>query len=348
LGRVFIGLTEAQGIEAEIFEAAQRCQPTTLLAVCNPTSPTTAVYGLSRSAAWSSLRWSCLDHPNVVEGRTIIPGAVTKEWVDAMRREHGEGSRFWTVAVEARFPEEAESPLFATERWREAVERGQEVEADVARQETPAVLGVDVSRGGEDATALVIRRGPLLWDLLRWREPDTMVNAERIAHLCRRLLNEESIGIASVVIDEVGDGGGVFDKFKRLAPSLRWREVVGDSYRPRLVERQVQPVGFKGSRSAPMSDRFANVRAQAFHHLGVQFEEGRTSIRPGIEPSLLRDLREELFAHQRIHQADERILVGSKDEIRRLLGRSPDLADAFAMSYRPELQSKTRRIVRFA
>lgn len=347
-GRVFIGLTEAQAIPPAIFEAAQRCQPTTLLAVCNPTSPTAAVYGFSRSHAWTSLRWSCMEHPNVETGETVIPGAVTREWVDAMRQEHGEGSRFWTVSVLARFPEEAESALFAAVRWDEAIERGEEATEDVERSHPNVILGVDVSRGGDDATAAVVRRGPLLWNLHRWDEPDTQVNAERIRELCRTLLEEDKVGIDAVVIDEVGDGGGVYDKFRRLARTLSWTEVVGaGSVRPRLRERHPQAVGFKGSRSAPRRERFANVRAQAFHRLGVELEEGRTAIRPGIEPTLLSDLREELLSHQRIHQADDRILMGAKDEIRKALGRSPDLADAYSMTFEPDLESENRRRIRF-
>jgi len=347
-GRVFIGLTEAQGIPQEIFEAAQRCQPSTLLAACNPTSPATAVYSFARSHAWTSLRWSCMDHPNVETGKTIIPGAVTKEWVDAMRQEHGEGSRFWTVSVLGIFPEEAESPLFPAIRWDEAIERGEEAVEDVERRHPNVVVGVDVSRGGEDATAVVVRRGPLLWDLVRWKEPDTQVNAERIRELCRILLEDDHVGIDAVVIDEVGDGGGVFDKFKRLAKTLKYHEIGGPAYNPRLYKKHPKPVGFKGSRRAPMKARFTNLRAQAFHELGVEFEEGRAAIRPGLEPDLLRDLREELLVHQRVHQADDRILIGSKDEIRRTLGRSPDLADAYSMTFLPDLQRPRKKRFRWA
>lgn len=346
LGRVFVGLTEAQGIPSEIFEAAQRCQPTRLLAVCNPTSPTTAVYGFSRSPhAWRTLRWSCLDHPNVREGRVIVPGAVDREWINAMRLEHGEGSRFWKTSVIAVFPEEAESPLFPAERWEEAVERGGGL---APGKEVPAVLGVDVSRGGEDETALCIRRGRVVWRLLRYREPDTQVNAERIAHEVKRLIHDEFLPVDAVVIDEVGDGGGVFDKFARLATELTWQEITGvESFRPSMQERKVRALGFKASRRAPMPERFANLRAQSFYHLGVEFEEGRVGIRPGIDTDLLRDLREELLHHQRIHQSDDRILVAPKDEIRRTLGRSPDLADAYAMSFLPDLKSTGRKRIAF-
>lgn len=348
LGRVFVGLTEAQGIPGEIFEAAQRCQPTTLLAVCNPTSPATAVHGFSRSAAWTSLRWSCLDHPNVTSGEVRIPGAVTREWVEAMRQEHGEGSRFWTVAVLAEFPEEAESPLFRALRWEQAVQRGEDLARAMPELPPYVTLGVDVSRGGDDRTAVVVRRGPVLWDLHCWREPDTQVNAERLAHLCRGLLEEERVGVEAVVIDEVGDGGGVFDKFRRLARGLTWHAVAGaDAYCPRLVRRTVRALGFKGSRGAGMPERFANLRAQAFHHVGVEFEEERATVRPGIDPDLLSDLREELLVHQRIHQADDRILIAPKDELRKVLGRSPDLADALSMSYLPDLQESGAREIWF-
>lgn len=123
LGRVFIAVTEGQGIEPEIFEAIQRCQPTLLLVVCNTSSPGCEAHRFSESSTWHALRWSCLDHPNVTTGETVIPGAVTKDWVNAVRQEYGEGSRFWTYAVEALWPTDAEESLFLTSWVMESVER---------------------------------------------------------------------------------------------------------------------------------------------------------------------------------------------------------------------------------
>ena len=50
------------------------------------------------------------------------------------------------------------------------------------------------------------------------------------------------------------------------------------------------------------------------------------------------------LAHQFQHEGDDRIRVGGNDAIRARLGRSPDLADALAMSYEPELEGASARV----
>jgi hypothetical protein len=352
--RLFIGLTEGQGLDSAIVEAAQKCLPVRLLATCNPTTPLSAAYALSRSPEWHVLTWPATDHPNVVERRVVIPGAVTFQDVERWRREKGETSRFYKVAVLAQWPEETASPLCPnlSARWDDAVARGPEVADSIATDlarfarragaiaATPsgprprAVLAADIAGAGADQTAVVLRVGWCVWTLWRWREPDTQRNAERIHALVRDLLGQ-GFGVEAVVLDEIGEGRGVFDRFARLVSTLEWWEVA-DGH---MGTRRVELMGFKSSHSAEKSERYANRRAEVFDSLADQLSEGRLAIHPAADRELVAALREELFAHEVRYQPDDRLIVAPKDDVKRAIGRSPDLADALAMSAAPAVRS---------
>ena len=159
--RLFIGITEGQGVPAEIYEAAQRCLVGRgcLLVVGNPTQPSGPFFSASRSKSWTRLRWSALNHVNVVTGEERVPGAVTREWVESIRAEHGEGSRFWRIAVEALFPEDAEEQLIPTAHLDASTARWRCRELEGKAKGKLLVLGMDVARLGGDKTMIAVRQG---------------------------------------------------------------------------------------------------------------------------------------------------------------------------------------------
>lgn len=103
-GRVFVLGDEATGIAQEIFEAAESLalsDDDRILMQGNPTDPTSAFYveTTQKKGKWHLVEMSCLNHPNVLSGEQIIPGAVTRGWVDQMRRDYGEDSPVWEARV---------------------------------------------------------------------------------------------------------------------------------------------------------------------------------------------------------------------------------------------------------
>lgn len=338
--RVFIGLTEGQAIPAGIFEAAQRCQPDTLLVICNPVTPNCAAYGLSRSAAWETLTWSCLDHPNVLEDREVVPGAVSSGWVNRMRQEKGEGSRFWRYAVLGEWPEESESALIRREWWEKAVERSRAWRPGRGEW-VPPTVGVDPARKGKDRTGVAVVADDAILELHRWREVKTTDNARRVENEARRLLSEHH-GVEEVVVDSVAVGGGVLDELEERLSSLRYDRPGRGRFGAHRVS--VRARGFKSSRKAGQPERFANRRAEVFHHVSQLFERDKIVFGPDVDPDLLGMLREELLHTSVIHGADDRMNITPKDEIRSTLGRSPDVADAVAMAFSAQVPDGKKKV----
>jgi hypothetical protein len=201
---------------------------------------------------------------------------------------------------------------------------------------------VDPAREGDDRTALCVRQGDIVLELHRWRSTSTVDNARRVEQHVRRLGALHG-GVSAVVVDDVALGGGVADELRERMPSIRFSVPKG---RFDWHSMSPQVIGYKSSVRAGDARRFASRRAECFHGLSVAFERGVIGFADPCEelpPELLAALREELLTHVVEHRADDRIDVGSKDDIRRALGRSPDLADAVCMAFSTDVHDGSRR-----
>ncbi|HEX4517870.1 MAG TPA: hypothetical protein VH054_30225, partial [Polyangiaceae bacterium] len=94
---------------------------------------------------------SALDHPNVVLGETVIPGATTRKGVAKIEAKHAKGTSMYDSRVRGRSPEQAAEALIQLSWLRDAVKRAKE------RGPTTGVvaLGLDPSNSERgDAAAL--------------------------------------------------------------------------------------------------------------------------------------------------------------------------------------------------
>lgn len=329
--RIFIALTEGQALEAEIFQAAQRCKVGSgaILVSCNPTSTATAVYSLTQSGAWETLVWSCLDHPNVLEGREVIPGAVTLAWVELMRAEHGVASPFWSVAVLGQFPDQAVDSLVQPSWIDAGVARWEAGELGPTRRTAAAMIGLDVARSGSDfcVAAPVLgnligsnnaRRGKgvILREFVAWRGLDLMATTHKVRELSISIERDRTsawrmVDAAPVVVDMPGLGSGVYDRMEELN---------------RDTDARVKAIAFNGwtRRAAPA--RATNDRAESHWLIREGLERGTLAIPPDAM------LREELLSVRWSLDARGQVLMESKDLIRPRLKRSPDRLDALSMA----------------
>lgn len=304
-------LTEAQGLEDWTFQAAAACatgEGSRILAVGNPLEPSGPFFRASQVGRWSRFKISAFEHPNVVEGREIIPGAVTREWVEEMADDYGRESNTYRSRVLAEFPDGSDEGLVRRSWIDDAFNRAPSLTG-------PPVVSVDPSRAGKDSTVLAVRRGSTVSELIDVPSGDLM---ETTGHVVRELTR---IGIVPrrrstpfqdpgrnaygrVVVDEVGVGGGLLD---------------------RLKEQGYATEGFNGGRSPKDGERFANLRAEAYWTLRAKLEAGALTL-PRDEA-----LAEELLATRWTTNSAGRTILEPKTSIRARIGRSPDRADAVSM-----------------
>lgn len=305
--RLLVCMTEGQGVEDEAYEAAQACctSPGNRLFVYgNPTRPTGAFYRAAQSDHWNTLTIPASSHPNVVTGREEIPGAVSRDWIESMREEYGEGSSIYMARVLARFPEESLEGLVKREWLRAAFDRHSEGAIAVAGGRYPTLLAVDVARFGPDSSAIAVLKGPLVERMITWRGTSITETADRVIACANEVSHFGATPRPKIMVDEPGLGGGVIDVLR----SKGWRTLA-----------------FNGAAAAPDSRRFLNMRA-ASHWQFRELLENQQVILPRDSA-----LEEEALAVEWQLTTSGHIQVVAKDLVRKAIGRSPDRLDAVVM-----------------
>jgi phage terminase large subunit len=309
-------LSEAQGLEEDSFEAMKSCavgDGDRILAVGNPTRLLGPFYASQRPGSqWHKVSISVLEHPNLVENRTVIPGGPERGWVERARSEDGEGSRFWLTRVTAEsFPTENAEALFQRAWLDGAVARPR-------RSMGPHdfTFGLDVARFGPDSSCCAVLTDDAITHLHVWRGADSMESVAIVERICGELgLVRPDGGInrrdkVRIVVDVTGGGPGpgIADRLRELG------------YDCTDFHSNDRPDGPEGD------VRFLNARAQAWYNLRNLVRDGQLTL-PN-DPFLL----EELSTLTSESDKRDRVKIASKIELRAALGRSPDRADAVMLA----------------
>ena len=218
---------------------------------------------------------------------------IDKEQIDRLRQ-YGEDSPAYRIGVLGLPPVASENALIPFEWIQDAVNRDiQPTDYD------PVMLGCDVGGGGDRST-ICIRQGGKVEPILRNNDKDTMKVVAWIGEHYHA--NEASVAI----VDSNGLGAGVADRLREL-------------------DFVVHPMEGQG-KSEVHNDKYLNNRAAMYMTLREQFEHRAISIPDDVE------LINELGA-LKMEMSGNKLKIGSKKELRRALGFSPDLSDAVAYSY---------------
>lgn len=220
---------------------------------------------------------------------------VTVEHAQEMIDAYGRDNPWVMATILGEFPSTGFDSLVGIEDVERAMRR---VPAGGEYQHAPVVLGVDVARQGDDSSVIARRCGTVAWPLVQMRIPDSMMVSDRVSR------ESDEHGADAVFVDESGGyGAGVIDDLRR---------------------RGYSPVGVQFGGKASDA-RYYDKRSEMLFVLCDWIKSG------GALPDD-RELREELVALRYIFQGDK-FRVVPKDLIKRELGRSPDRADALALTF---------------
>lgn len=229
-----------------------------------------------------------------VDSRTV--SFSNKQLLQEWIDTRGLDSDFVKVRVRGMFPSAGSKQLIPIDLIEEAARRNIS-EQEVKRQ--PVVLGVDVARFGDDRTVLAVRQGLWLKDITTFSGLDTMAVAERVMQAVWKHKPD------AVFIDGGAMGAGVIDRLRQL-------------------NYQVSEVNFGGS--AVDAERYANIRTEMYVKCKDWLMAG------GGLPDIP-DLKAELSVVEYDFNARGKIILAPKEDIKELLGRSPDLADAVVLTF---------------
>lgn len=176
----------------------------------------------------------------------------------------------------------------------------------------PLVVGVDPARFGDDRTAILWRRGRVVVKIKTYEKKTTM----QVAGIVTRIIEDEKP--ARVFIDTIGLGVGVYDRLVEL------------NYEDTVAAVQ-------NSEKADDEDRYRNKRAECWGRMRDWFAAGPVQIPDSDEVQA--DICEPGYSYD----SHGRLLIESKENIKKRGAKSPDIADALAMTFAEHVRPKKQQ-----
>jgi intein/homing endonuclease len=346
---------EGDAVPDAVYKGIESCTSggmARLLVMYNPRFKHGHVYSMVKHQEAKVIQLSAFNHPNVVTGKDLYPGAVTRErtawrvnaWcrylkedddyngsdvfelpeylVDYVaKRKDGtfypplrvgryrvEEPQFFYMVL-GQYPTRDENVLIeealieaAVNRWNDYVDEN----GEHPQQGVDGRAGLDPGELGSDKTALCARWGSFVRGFTTWGGVDIGVTNERAELICRE------DGYKQVFVDANGFGAGV-------APYLRRVGINGIAIKTQVSATEFCEQG-----------EFSRMRDQLLWQIRVFLKENPASMLPDDD-----ELREELLALKYTMDARGRIKITDKETLREILKRSPNKADALALTFAP-------------
>ena len=302
LGRVLLIADEGSGVPDPVYESASgsmSARNAMTIIAGNPVRLTGFFHDTHTKLKdhWRTLKISCVGH------RRISP-----DYIADMARRYGENSNAFRVRVLGEFPLADDDAVIPRDLALAAQQR------DVTPYNVQEVWGLDVGGGGKnsDASALVRRRGnvvpapPMTWQNL---EPMQLVG--RIKQLWDETAPSERP--SAICVDSIG---------------------MGASVAARMQELGLPAFGVNVAESPAMKEQYANLKSELWWLAREWFQQRDCRIPPPPADGKSPDLLEELCAvNFDPPTSNGKIRIEPKSETRKRLGHSPDVADAFVLTF---------------
>lgn len=254
--------------------------------------------GFFHQACFGSMRhrWN----PVIVDSRTSRFTNKTQiaEWL----QDYGEDSDFFRVRVRGLPPAASDLQYIST-----ALVSGAQARAVTNLGDEPLICGVDVARGGADDCVLRFRRGYDARSIGAIRIPGEQArDSMRLVTLCADVLGKTYEGrkVAAMFVDGTGIGGPITDRLRQLGHA------------------NVHEVQFGGESPDP---KLANMRSFMWSKLRDWLPKGAIDKTPRLET----DLTGPGYKHDK----QDRLLLESKEDMKKRGLDSPDDGDALALTF---------------
>lgn len=225
---------------------------------------------------------------------------VSDEYVREMQLKYGPESNAYRVRVLGEFPTSDDDTVIALEMVEAAMSR--DIQADeLARP----VWGLDVARFGNDCSSLCKRVGAVVIEPpMVWKKVDLM-------HLVGAVKAEydvlpPSLRPLEILVDSIGLGAGVVDRLRELGLPAR---------------------GVNVSESPAFGTTYANLRAELWYKAKAWLEQRGCKLPKDDR------LLGELVGVRYKFQSSGKIQIESKEDMKRRGMPSPDVADAFVLTF---------------
>jgi len=311
-GQILFMVDEASGVHDAVFEAAEGALSShgaRFLMAANPTrsSGYFAASHKHNRGDFTALHFKSSDSP-----------LVDPSYRANLVRKWGEGSNVVRVRADGDFPKQDDDSLIALE-WAEAAlerEAPDNNNADVR-------IGVDVARFGDDRTVFCVRKGPHVKALKVAAKQDTMQTVGVTVQLM------EKYG-GTAYVDVGGLGAGVADRLRELGKPLI--EVNFGAAAPSRKRHQAAREDSPAQKGQPAQAKL--MRDLIWLEMGDWFQYEEPSF-AGADHQVAEDLAGEASTVKYRLDSSGKLQIEPKDETKKRLGFSPDIADALACTFHP-------------
>lgn len=237
--------------------------------------------------------------------QAIIEGRYTQEFIDEAM--DGMSKEQFAVLYDCKFPD---ADVLDQDGYYRLVTDEQILTAKERIEMVGELrLGVDVGEGGDENVA-VLRSPNYARIVHRSKISDLMATTRVIIDL----IKQYGVTPENVFVDATGIGAGVVSRLKEIGMNVS---------------------GIKWA-CKPRSDDFANLKAENFMTLGEAIRNGLK-----LEPS---DDWNELFVIKWKKDTQDRIKIKTKEEMRKEKIPSPNIADAFALTFNRSIEQDAPKI----
>lgn len=280
------------------------------LAIGNPDDPLSEFAKKCHpDTPWNVIQIGYKDTPNFT-GEPISDKLASllihPSWVEEKRAEWGEDSALFKSKCEGEFPDQ-NTDGFIKLSWLQACRNLELPEGH------PIEGGIDVGAGG-DRTVIRERRG------MRVGRERVFVDADPMSTVGKIVETINEWGLQRVKVDVIGIGWSLTGRLRELSSAhnhsgtTHAAEVVGINF----AEASVDP------------DRFINLRAEVYWTIAREYSRlGKWDL-SAVDDATFAELTAPSY---KIMDSRGKIKIQAKDEIRSLLGRSPDSADALLLAF---------------
>ena len=231
-----------------------------------------------------------------IDSRTVE--GTDKDLFSKMIEQYGEDSTVARVEVMGEFPKADDDTVIPMDLIKSAVDR------DVALAASePIIWGLDVARFGGDSSALCVRQGNHVLEIQSFQSMDLM-------QLCGVIKNRYDDATAierpqEILVDVIGLGAGVVD---------------------RLAEQNLPVRGINVAEAPSTKKNYLNLRAELWFAIKDWLAQRDCRLPQNDE------LEAELASPLYKYTSSGKIKIESKDEMRKRGIKSPDKADALALT----------------
>lgn len=220
---------------------------------------------------------------------------VSSDFIRQIAATYGETSNAFRIRVLGEFALADDDTLIPAELVDGASDRDV-----VASPGEPLVYGLDVARFGTDRTALCKRKGNVVLEIRHWGGLDLMQTVGAVMNEAKK------DAPAEICVDTIGLGSGVADRLREMGLNVRDVNV---------------------AESSAMNPNANRLRDELW--LSVKDWLGTRAVKiPKDEV-----LRQELVAPRYTFTSTGKVVVESKDGLKKRGMRSPDLADALCLTF---------------